>query len=166
MKSVRPHHIVLTVAAAGILVYLVNSNSVPASTRQIETEKSQTGDAAVPEATWPLLRGLDGITGSATADLRALDGKPVRIAGYLVPLDDDLKSFSEFLLVPYAGACVHTPPPPPNQMIYVKIEGGRRIKGSLFEAVWTYGKLNIARRNSPYGRVFYSMDADRVEPFE
>ena len=53
--------------------------------------------------------------------VESLNGTKVRIPGYVVPLDFNAESeHKEFLLVPYCGACLHTPPPPPNQILFVK----------------------------------------------
>jgi hypothetical protein len=117
------------------------------------------------EVTWGTLRGLDPKTGVAKPEVKALEGKIARVAGYLVPLDDDARELSEFLLVPYQGACVHTPPPPANQMIYVKMTRGERIRFGLMDAVWVEGTLFLGRRSSPYGPVQYSMTARRVDHY-
>ena len=45
----------------------------------------------------------------------ALDGVRARIPGYVVPLESSAAGHLEFLLVPYFGACIHTPPPPPTR---------------------------------------------------
>ena len=71
---------------------------------------------------WRMLRELNYRTGKVSPSLKALDGKLVKIPGYMVPLEDDSEVVSEFLLVPYVGACIHTPPPPPNQIVQVKYE--------------------------------------------
>ena len=70
----------------------------------------------------------------------ALDGQQVRLAGYLLPLEFAGKEVSEFLLVPWAGACIHTPPPPANQIIHVKPDKPFPVKG-MFDAVWVTGRL-------------------------
>jgi len=75
----------------------------------------------------------------------ALDGKLVRIGGYLLPLEFSGKDVTEFLLVPWAGACIHTPPPAPNQIVHVKAEKPVPIKG-MYDPVWVVGK--IAASNS------------------
>ncbi len=63
----------------------------------------------------------------------ALDGQRVQIGGYVVPLDFDATTVKEFLLVPFVGACIHVPPPPANQIVYVKAEKGFSLSG-LFAA--------------------------------
>ena len=80
------------------------------------------------ELSWRALAGLDFRTGEMSDQLRELAGKTVRIPGFTVPLEDFASSATEFLLVPYVGACVHTPPPPPNQLVYVEMDEGKRAK--------------------------------------
>jgi hypothetical protein len=70
----------------------------------------------------------------------ALDGKMVRLPGYLLPLEFSGKQVTEFLLVPWVGACIHTPPPPPNQIVHVKSDKPFEIKG-MFDAVWVTGRM-------------------------
>lgn len=71
-----------------------------------------------------------------------LGGQEVRLAGYLLPLEFDRKmKVSEFLLVPFVGACIHVPPPPPNQVVHVRPE--RPVDVSLFDAVWIEGRLTV-----------------------
>lgn len=114
---------------------------------------------------WRVLAGLDYTNGKATDTLKKLDGKTVRIPGFVVPLDDFQEEGAEFLLVPYYGACVHTPPPPPNQIVMVGMSGKKAVKLNLFDAVWMSGKLKIASVESPYGTVGYQLEGLKVEPY-
>lgn len=52
-----------------------------------------------------------------------LIGQRIRLSGYLLPLEMDGGDVSEFLLVPIVGACIHVPPPPPNQIVHVALSG-------------------------------------------
>jgi len=114
---------------------------------------------------WRVLAGLDYSNGKATDTLKKLEGKMVRIPGFVVPLDDFQDEGAEFLLVPYYGACVHTPPPPPNQIVMVSMAGKKAIKLNLFDAVWLSGRLKIASVESPYGTVGYQLEGLKVEPY-
>jgi uncharacterized protein len=67
-------------------------------------------------------------------------GQHVRVPGYIVPLQFDGMVVTEFLLVPTAGACIHTPPPPANQLIHVKYPKGYPLRG-LYDPVWIDGTL-------------------------
>jgi hypothetical protein len=121
--------------------------------------------ADAPPIDWRVLAGLDYLTGKTTDTLKALNGKEVRIPGFVVPLDDFMEDGAEFLLVPYYGACVHTPPPPPNQIIFVQMAGKKAVKLTLFDAVWMHGKLKIATVESPYGTVGFTLEGTKMEPY-
>jgi uncharacterized protein len=114
---------------------------------------------------WRVLAGLDYTNGKQTDTLKKLEGKLVRIPGFVVPLDDFQEEGAEFLLVPYYGACVHTPPPPPNQIVMVGMTGKKSVKLGLFDAVWLSGRLKIASVESPYGTVGYQLEGMKVEPY-
>jgi len=118
-----------------------------------------------PPIDWRVLAGLDYLTGKATDTLKALNGKRVRVPGFVVPLDDFMEDGAEFLLVPYYGACVHTPPPPPNQIIFVQMENKKAVKLALFDAIWMHGTLKIATVESPYGTVGFTIDGQKMEPY-
>jgi uncharacterized protein len=111
---------------------------------------------------WTMLRGLNTATGQASPLLEVIAGTNVKIAGYMVPLDDGFQEASEFLLVPTAGACIHTPPPPGNQIVYATVTG-RPVKVELVFSVWAYGRLEIASTESPYGQVGYKMTVADVK---
>jgi hypothetical protein len=118
-----------------------------------------------PPIDWRVLAGLDYLTGKATDTLQKLDGKQVRVPGFVVPLDDFQEDGAEFLLVPYYGACVHTPPPPPNQIVFVQMANKKAVKLALFDAIWMHGKLRIATVESPYGTVGFTIDGVKMEPY-
>lgn len=113
---------------------------------------------------WGTLRGLDVRNGQTTPLIDLAVGAPVRIAGYLVPFDDGTEETSEFLVVPSAGMCVHTPPPPPNQMILARASG--RPAKMLTGAVWIYGKLDLQTGESPYGQTAYQMNAEAIRVYK
>lgn len=79
---------------------------------------------------------------AAKAVVPALDGQQVRIPGYVVPLDFDGKKVTEFLLVPFVGACIHVPPPPPNQIVHVRFAPGYATAG-MFSPVWVEGRMSV-----------------------
>ncbi len=104
---------------------------------------------------------------------QTLNGRTVRIPGYLLPLEYQGKMVSEFLLVPWVGACIHTPPPPPNQIVHVKPEKPFETNG-MFAAVWVTGTLTTASSKKSLFMldgsndidVGYSMRASVVEPYK
>ncbi|KCZ86695.1 DUF3299 domain-containing protein [Hyphomonas jannaschiana] len=94
------------------------------------------------------------------------DGKKIRMPGYTVPFSYDAKAeISEFLLVPYFGACIHAPPPPPNQTIFVRTEDPILLK-DLPQAVWIEGTLHAEKQTSDLADAAYIIDLTRVEKYE
>lgn len=93
-----------------------------------------------------------------------LAGALVRIPGFIVPLEQDAGGLKEFLLVPYFGACIHTPPPPANQMIHVKLQTPAPGFRSM-DTIWVSGTLNPTRQSSDMGVSGYQMNATKVEPY-
>jgi hypothetical protein len=98
--------------------------------------------------------------------VEALDGRSVRIPGFVVPLTTDATEIREFLLVPYFGACIHVPPPPPNQTIYVVTTEDGGYRGELFDTVWVEGTMHIERFSNDLGEAGYRIDADSVSAYE
>lgn len=92
------------------------------------------------------------------------NGMVVRIPGYLVPLNYEGTGVTAALLVPYVGACVHVPPPPPNQLIFVTTEVPYESKG-LFEAVSVTGMFGTAATQTQLAEVGYALSADRIDPY-
>ncbi|CAN1723882.1 DUF3299 domain-containing protein [Hyphomicrobium sp. 1Nfss2.1] len=90
------------------------------------------------------------------------NGKRVKIGGYVVPLDFEATSVKEFLLVPFVGACIHVPPPPANQIVYVKSEKGFEI-GGQFDPVWVTGTIKTEPAFTGLADAGYTIDADAVE---
>jgi len=71
----------------------------------------------------------------------SLNRTNIRIAGYLLPLEFADLGVTEFLLVPYVGACIHVPPPPPNQLVQVSLSEPM-ISTELYFPVWVSGILH------------------------
>ena len=119
-----------------------------------------------PEVLWNVLQGLDYLTGDISADLQPFLGKEVKIPGFMVPLEDFAEEVSEFLLVPYVGACVHTPPPPPNQLVYVQMEGDEKTSVTYWDPIWIHGTLVIEETTNIYGSVSFRVSGIEVQPYE
>jgi uncharacterized protein len=94
-----------------------------------------------------------------------LEGRSVRLPGYVVPLQGGKAGLSEFLLVPYFGACIHTPPPPANQIVYVRLAAGQSVAKGLrsMSTVRVRGRLILARQGSASGQSGYRIDEAKVE---
>jgi hypothetical protein len=95
-----------------------------------------------------------------------LDGQRVKIPGFIVPLDVGKDgTVSEFFLVPYFGACIHVPPPPPNQIVYVTTQKGIALD-SIYEAYWITGTMKMQNKSTRLGAAAYSLAADLVEIYK
>ena len=93
-----------------------------------------------------------------------LDGQQVRLPGFMVPLDFEDTEVSDFLLVPYFGACIHVPPPPSNQIVYVTTVAAYPMK-ELFEPVWVTGVLSTQAFLNEVGDAGYTLKATIIEPY-
>ena len=101
-----------------------------------------------------------------TSAVRAeLDGKRVRLPGYMTPLDFESSEVSEFLLVPYVGACVHVPPPPANQIVYVTMTGTVPVL-DMWEPLVAEGTLRAQARSTELAEVGYTLTLDHLELYE
>lgn len=94
----------------------------------------------------------------------ALRGQRIRIAGFMVPLERKGEQVTEFLLVPYFGACIHAPPPPANQIIHVVLAKPLQDARTM-DAVWVSGTLDINRSDTPWGASGYRMRGEAVAPY-
>lgn len=108
-----------------------------------------------------------------TAVVTELDGKQIRMPGFALPLEYSDKKITEFLLVPWVGACIHTPPPPPNQIVYVKVDKGFKTNG-MFEPIWVSGELVVKpltknlylKDGSADIGVGYTLIANSISPYQ
>ena len=96
---------------------------------------------------------------------KELDGKKIRLPGFMVPLGGDENKVTEFLLVPYFGACMHTPPPPTNQIVYVNYAKGVH-PDMLYDPVWIEGPINVGEVESELAVSGYSMKAVDVSIYK
>ena len=98
--------------------------------------------------------------------IESFDKKAVKIPGFMVPLrSDEQQRVTEFFIVPYFGACLHMPPPPPNQMIYGKVTEGFKLS-QLTEPFWFEGVIHIETTNNLTGTSTYTMVLDNIQVFE
>ncbi|MDH5570539.1 MAG: DUF3299 domain-containing protein [Gammaproteobacteria bacterium] len=93
------------------------------------------------------------------------NNKKIRMPGFVVPLEfDDDQVITAFFLVPYFGACIHLPPPPPNQMIYVTSKKGLKTE-VLYEPFWVEGTIYTETKNTDIGLSAYTMTAFSIKPY-
>jgi len=93
------------------------------------------------------------------------DGKNIRIPGFVVPLEtNEDRDVIAFFIVPYFGACLHLPPPPPNQIIYASWGEGLTVE-ELSIPMWFEGKVTIETQENETGKSAYSIAIANVEPY-
>lgn len=92
------------------------------------------------------------------------DGKTVTLSGYVIPLDYTANGIETFMLVPFVGACIHVPPPPPNQLVFVTTDEPFMVRG-LFEPFTVTGEFGTATTTTELAQVGYFMKADVIAPY-
>lgn len=91
-----------------------------------------------------------------------LEGAFIRMPGYVIPLELDARGVKQFLLVPYVGACIHVPPPPANQLVFVdSLEPWPHA--DLWAAVWVTGTLRTQLQSTSLGEIGYALQAREIE---
>ena len=125
--------------------------------------------AGAPAATHDYLSGESGLAAQQVMNFNvntSLDGQWVKIPGFVVPLElDDAGKVTEFFLVPYFGACIHVPPPPANQMVFVTLKQGVQLE-TMYAAFWITGKLNAKGKSTRIGAAAYSIAATQIEEYK
>lgn len=159
------------IARLGPMLLLFVSSIVLAQPREIDwLELMPAEDLALLESMPELEHEGDGppllpdeiMTGRVVPEMANVEG---RIPGFVVPLKttNDMRIL-EFFLVPYYGACIHVPPPPPNQIIHVKYREGFTLE-ALYDPVWVEGEIVIEKTENEIGASSYSIEAVSVERY-
>ena len=98
--------------------------------------------------------------------VKELDGVQVKLPGYIVPLEvGEDGRVTEFLLVPYFGACIHVPPPPSNQIVHATSELGVKVD-ELYQPFWIEGPLKVEHASSELTDAGYRMEAQKIYLYE
>ena len=92
------------------------------------------------------------------------NGQTVELSGFIVPLDYDGTAVTAFILVPYVGACIHVPPPPANQRVFVTTDRPYESEG-LFEPVTVTGAFGTTSTSTELAEIGYALTADRIRPY-
>lgn len=96
----------------------------------------------------------------------ALDNQKVRLSGYVVPLEsDDDGKMIEFFFVPFYGACIHVPPPPPNMLVHVKLAHGIDTP-SLYDPLTLKGVLHTEVTRNSMAASAYGMSDAALEAYQ
>ncbi|WP_165310164.1 DUF3299 domain-containing protein [Vibrio ziniensis] len=128
-----------------------------------ESERNQFNQQGMPAA------NHDGEAPAQQSQLGAvrpeLNGSTVKIPGFVIPLEGDENTVTEFLLVPYFGACIHVPPPPPNQIIYVKFPQGAPIQ-QLWDVVYVIGTLKTESMSLELADTGYVIEGTEITEYD
>ena len=153
---------------AAIQNQVIDHGSVPDSSAPPAWESDDVVGSEIDgwnsEENWQNDAYLSALSSTRTVD--EFNGKNVKMPGFIVPLefDDDL-TITEFFLVPYFGACIHMPPPPPNQMVLVSYPDGLKLE-QLYTPFWVSGELSIQIEENELGTSAYAMQLDSYELYE
>jgi len=185
--TVRSFALCIALAAAGLTLAATGSGATAAAPDEV---REIAWEELMPQG-WSPLAVLDALMGDDQGDLdalpdsslraielfnayqeavrsapvvRELNGRKIRLPGFVVPLDFEGVEISEFLLVPYFGACIHVPPPPSNQIVYVKTVASYPLQG-LFDPVWVTGEIRTDAYPNDLGDAGYTLQATIIEPY-
>lgn len=127
--------------------------------KKLDLSKLQDADPRAIEAMEKLKQAWDDAPSEPS-----LNNRKGRIAGFVLPLERQGDKVTEFLIVPYFGACIHTPPPPANQIIHAR-SAKPLAEVKMMEPLWTYGTFRVERGDTSWGTAGYRLTVDRVEPY-
>jgi len=97
--------------------------------------------------------------------VKSLNKQKIKLPGYMIPIKFNASSVSEFLLVPYMGACVHTPPPPENQIVYVSLKKPM-VSQDLWAPVWVSGIMKAQVSMTKFATAGYHMTEAATEIYD
>ncbi|MEO9457548.1 MAG: DUF3299 domain-containing protein [Lentilitoribacter sp.] len=132
------------------------------------TDLVPTGESIIP----PVLQGLIDHTQAPLSNQQPQsngvrsewNGQIVRLPGFIVPIDFSGTGVTAFILVPFVGACVHVPPPPANQLVFVTTETPFESAG-LYEPVNVIGMFGVSSISTHLAQIGYALSADKIEPY-
>ena len=147
-----------------LFVYLISASVIAAEPLELFWEDMIPENYIAPESAVDHNGAMSQQSLNAPV-VQALNGKLVKIPGFIVPLEGDNETTTEFLLVPYFGACIHVPPPPPNQIVYVKFSSAVPIS-NIYDAVWVTGTLSTAKWQGDLATVGYSLTGISLSQYD
>ena len=101
----------------------------------------------------------------STRVVAEMDGKAIRLPGFVVPLEhNDDQAVTQFFLVPYFGACIHLPPPPPNQIVLVNYPQGIEFN-NIYDPIWVSGVVKASVQENDLATAAYVMELAQFEPY-
>lgn len=161
--------VLLTACVAGMFVF--RKVVLPRIQAEQAVELELSWNVLLPEEAFAAYEVLQAFPEDADARLTAetstvaeLDGQRMAISGFMVPLDAMRDTTHHFLLVAYQGACIHTPAPPPNQVISIYAEDGAKLYHN-WQPVTATGMMSVANDTTDLAEAGYVMTLERLAPF-
>lgn len=102
---------------------------------------------------------------NATKLNEKLDGAFIRMPGFILPLEIGTKGITDFILVPYVGACIHVPPPPPNQLVFARTKTPWP-SDELWDPVWVVGTMRTRLQTTKLAQTGYALSVASMEIYE
>ena len=127
-----------------------------------KSERNQFDAQGMPAKSHSGSAAKQSLVGKVRQDL---NGSSVKIPGFVIPLEGDANKVTEFLLVPYFGACIHVPPPPPNQIVYVKLPKGAPVQ-QLWDVIYVVGKLKTVTMSHDLAETGYMLEGTSIEEYD
>jgi len=170
----QPHAHRLPLLLLGLLIILAPALTLGAEPGAAPKPRKVFWDALIPPGWMPPETNIDHFFEGAQPDalpidqapvVPEMDGQLISLPGYVVPVRSVGEDLQEFLLVPYFGACVHVPPPPPNQIILVTLDKPIRLKDP-YDAYWVTGVLSTKSASTTLAQTGYTMSGQGLELFD
>ncbi|APJ03497.1 DUF3299 domain-containing protein [Silvanigrella aquatica] len=143
----------------GLFVYFIAQGASKVSPSEVQNSSK------LLEVEWSQLQTFNLTTGNIPNNLRAFNGANIKIPGFIIPLEDNQDFVDEFLFVPTPMACIHVPPPPPNQIIHVKMASGKKAKMS-YGPVWLFGKFVISENAGKKIKTSFELLGSYTKPYQ
>ena len=96
----------------------------------------------------------------------SLEGQRIELAGFMVPIETQGQTVSQFLLVPEAGQCIHVPAPPMNQTLLVDASNEPTALRDLYQPIVVSGRLSVGEQTFELADSGYTLIDIRVEDLE
>ena len=118
------------------------------------------------EEAWQLYQTIEEDIANAPLNEK-LNEQWIKLPGFIAPIKHKGTLITEFLLVPYFGACIHVPPPPVNQIVFVKTAQGHGIETyDAFKPVWVMGQISVQRKKTDVGEAGYRISEATIAPYK
>lgn len=160
----RRHALTLLVAATGVPRIALADDVIDLDWADLLPE----GQTPIPRVVQSLIEhdgpDLSSQQPASTGVRSDWNGMIVRLPGFIVPIESVGTAVTTFVLVPYVGACIHVPPPPANQLVFVTSETPYE-SGGLYAPVNVTGMFGVSAMSTHLAQIGYALSAEKIEPF-